>query len=156
VYSDILWPGLSSEQVLNPAYILPSSKWDLWVSTGTFAVQPSPPLYCESGGKDPPLPRRQPNVTMLLSSVTLLYLIPVVIILSWLWGPAGGGSTNVRLWLHNAAIPQITLFILHLFHMSVCGGGVVKGSCIVSDRYKIHKQTSPESVGTRSHNLWWC
>jgi len=45
---------------------------------------------------------------------------------------------------------------LRLFHMSVCGGGVVKGSCIVSDRYEIHKQTSPESEGTMSHNLWWC
>ena len=113
------------EQVLNPAYILPSSKWDLRVFTGTFTVQPSPPLTCDSGGKDPPLPRRQANCSMLLSCITLCPLMPVTIISSWLWEIAGRGSTNVRLWLQDAAIPPFTQVIFCVLYMSLCYGGGV-------------------------------
>jgi hypothetical protein len=52
-----------------------------------------------------------------------MYLMPVTIISSWIWGLAGRGSTNVRLWLQDAAIPHFTQIIFCLLYMSLGGGG---------------------------------
>jgi len=52
--------------------------------------------------------------------------MPGITILSWLWGLAGRGSANVRLWLHGAATTHPTQVILvFITNVCTCGGGVV-------------------------------